>query len=414
VFVQRLSLHDFRSYADVDLEFGPGLTVITGENGAGKTNLLEAVSYLSSTRSFRGAPTDALVRMGCERGIVRAQALRSEAFAGGTGGTGASAVSTGRSLLLEAELVPSGRSRMLINKQPVRSGSDRREGLTVTVFAPDDLIIIKGGPGERRNVVDQLLESLHPRNVGLLGDLDKILRQRNALLKQCGGRLNAEAGFTLDVWDAKLAEVGSAVVAARCELVADLSPFVQAAYDDIADRPSPLSIVYRCSYAGVLDQALIDGRTDDVRRGLSLVGPHRDDVDVRIEDRPSRTHASQGEQRTLALAIQLGGHRLLAERLEATPILLLDDVFSELDLRRSDALIRNLPVGQTLLATAGVIPRSASVESRIVVERARPPEVFSTVRPWTESDGSFDPVDKPVESVDEIAFGRVKLHESEL
>jgi DNA replication and repair protein RecF len=408
VFVQRLSLHDFRSYADVDLEFGPGLTVITGENGAGKTNLLEAVSYLSSTRSFRGAPTDALVRMGCDRGIVRAQALRSEATGEAPG------ASAGRSLLLEAELVPSGRSRMLINKQPVRSGSDRREGLAVTVFAPDDLIIIKGGPGERRNVVDRLLESLHPRNVGLLGDLDKILRQRNALLKQCGGRLSPEVGFTLDVWDAKLAEIGSAVVSARSELVADLSPFVQAAYNDIADRPSPLGVDYRCSYAGALDQALVDGRTDDVRRGLSLVGPHRDDIDVRIEDRPSRTHASQGEQRTLALAIQLGGHRLLAERLEATPILLLDDVFSELDLRRSDALIRNLPVGQTLLATAGVIPRSASIESRIVVERARPPEVFSTVRPWAESDESFDPVDKPVESVDEIAFGRVKLHESEL
>jgi DNA replication and repair protein RecF len=405
MFVSRLSLHDFRSYADVDLEFGPGLTVITGENGAGKTNLLESVSYLSSNRSFRGAPTDALVRIGCERGIVRAQALRTAV---------AQTAGAGRSLLLEAELVPAGRSRMLINKQPVRTGSDRREGLTVTVFSPDDLVIIKGGPAERRSVVDQLLESLHPRNGGLLRDLDKILRQRNALLKQCGGRLGVEVGFTLDVWDAKLAEVGSAVVAARSELVANLSPFVQAAYDDIADRPSSLAMTYRCSFTGALDQALIDGRSDDVRRGLSLVGPHRDDVDVRIEDRPSRTHASQGEQRTLALAVQLGGHRLLAERLESTPILLLDDVFSELDPKRSDALIRNLPVGQTLLATAGMIPRSASVESRIVVERARPPEVFSVVRPWADSDIYDPPVDKPVESVDEIAFARVKSHESEL
>ncbi len=405
MFISRLSLHDFRSYSDVDLEFGPGLTVITGENGAGKTNLLESVSYLSSTRSFRGAPTDALVRMGCARGVVRAQALR--------GGV-AEATPTGRSLLIEAELVPSGRSRMLINKQPVRSGSDRREGLTVTVFSPDDLVIIKGGPGERRNVVDQLLESLHPRNGALLRDLDKILRQRNALLKQCGGRLSVEVGFTLDVWDTKLAEVGSSVVAARSELVNDLSPFVQAAYDDIADRPSSLAMSYRCSFAGALDQALIDGRTDDVRRGLSLVGPHRDDIDVRIENRPSRTHASQGEQRTLALAVQLGGHRLLAERLESTPILLLDDVFSELDPMRSDALIRNLPVGQTLLATAGAIPPSASVESRIVVERARPPEVFSTVRAWSDFDAEGRSVDKPVESVDEIAFARVKLHESEL
>jgi DNA replication and repair protein RecF len=391
VFVQRLSLHDFRSYTDVELEFGPGLTVITGENGAGKTNLLESVSYLSSTRSFRGAPTDALVRMGCDRGVVRAEA-----------------VSAGRNLLLEAELVPAGRSRMLLNKQPVRSGSDRRDGLTVTVFSPDDLVIIKGGPAERRNVLDQLLEAMHPRNGALLRDLDRILRQRNALLKQCGGRLSAEVGFTLDVWDAKLTEVGSAVVAARVELVGQLLAYVQTAYDDIADRPSSLSLAYRCSFPGSLADALADGRTDDVRRGLSLVGPHRDDVDVRIEQRPSRTHASQGEQRTLALALQLGGHRLLTECLEAAPILLLDDVFSELDPIRSDALLRSLPPGQTLLATAGIVPPSASVESRIVVERGTVGGESSTVRRWDSA------VDKAGESVDEIAFRRVKVHENDL
>jgi DNA replication and repair protein RecF len=391
VFLQRLSLHDFRSYTDVELDFGPGLTVITGENGAGKTNLLESVCYLSSSRSFRGAPTEALVRMGCDRGVVRAEA-----------------VSAGRNLLLEAELVPTGRSRMLINKQSVRSGSDRRDGLTVTVFSPDDLVIIKGGPAERRSVIDQLLESLHPRNGGLLRDLDKILRQRNALLKQCGGRLSPDVGFTLDVWDAKLAEVGSAVVAARVDLIGQLTAYVQTAYDDVADRPSSLSLAYRCSFDGSLADALHEGRNDDVRRGLSLVGPHRDDIDVRIENRPSRTHASQGEQRTLALALQLGGHRLLTECLEAAPILLLDDVFSELDPIRSDALIRNLPAGQTLLATAGIVPPSASVESRIVVERGTPGGVSSQVRRWDTS------VDKAGESVDEIAFRRVKVHENDL
>ncbi len=400
MFVRRLQLHDFRSYADVGVDFGPGLTVITGHNGAGKTNLLEAVSYLSSGRSFRGAPTEALVRLGADRGFVRCDA-----------------VSADRNLLLEAELVVAGRSRMLLNKQPVRSGEDRRAGLTVTVFSPDDLVIIKGGPGERRAVLDRLLEASHPRNAALLADLDKILRQRNALLKQSGGRLTAEIGFTLDVWDEKLADVGAAVVKARTELLDDLAPHMQTAYDDIADVSSSVSLTYRCSFDGPLAEALRTGRSDDVRRGLSLVGPHRDEIEVRIGSRPSRTHASQGEQRTLALALQLAGHRLLTERLEAAPILLLDDVFSELDPLRSDALIRSLPPGQTLLATAGAVPSSASVESRVVVERGEHDGVGSAVRRWTHADGANrtnQAVDKPGEFVDEIAFPNAKLHESEL
>ncbi len=400
MFVRRLQLHDFRSYADVGVDFGPGLTVITGHNGAGKTNLLEAVSFLSSGRSFRGAPTEALVRLGADRGFVRCDA-----------------VSADRNLLLEAELVVAGRSRMLLNKQPVRSGGDRRAGLTVTVFSPDDLVIIKGGPGERRAVLDRLLEASHPRNAALLADLDKILRQRNALLKQSGGRLTPEIGFTLDVWDEKLADVGAAVVKARTELLDDLAPHMQTAYDDIADVSSSVSLTYRCSFDGLLARALLAGRSDDVRRGLSLVGPHRDEIEVRIGSRPSRTHASQGEQRTLALALQLAGHRLLTERLEAAPILLLDDVFSELDPLRSDALIRSLPPGQTLLATAGAVPSSASVESRVVVERGEHDGVCSAVRRWAHTDGAGQTnqaVDKPGEFVDEIAFPNAKLHESEL
>jgi DNA replication and repair protein RecF len=388
VYVQRLQLRDFRSYTEVELEFGSGLTVVTGENGAGKTNLLEAIGYLSLSRSFRGAPTEALTRLGSDRSVVRADAQVR-----------------GRSLLLEAEIVPQGRSRMLVNKQP-RRPSSVSDTFAVTVFSPDDLVIIKGGPAERRNVVDQLLSGLHPRNGGLIRDVDKILRQRNALLKQCGGRISSDVGFTLDVWDDKLASVGDALVRARRTLVDELEPFVQSAYNDIADRPNRLSLVYRGSFdVGFLADALAAGRSDDVRRGLSLIGPHRDDIEIGIEGRPSRTHASQGEQRTLALALQLGGHRLLAERLDATPILLLDDVFSELDPIRSDALVRNLPPGQALLATAGVIPPSAQVEDLIEVARG------------LQSSGSSVRVsvgggDNPVESVDETAFVVMESRES--
>lgn len=389
VFVDQLFLHDIRSYRSLEVGFGPGLTFLTGQNGSGKSSVLEAISYLASGRSFRGAPLEALVRLGCDRGVVRG-ATRVE----------------GRQVLVESELIPGGRSRTLVNKQPLRAGSGRRDLLSVTVFSPDDLVIIKGGPGERRDVIDGLLRSLHPRNEGLLTDLDRILRQRNALLKQAGGRLTPEVAMTLDVWDAKLAGTGESVAAARDQLVEDLRPFMQQAYNDIADvhQRTPVGLRYRCTFiSGGFAAALDAGRLDDVKRAVTRVGPHRDDLEVSVDTRQSRTHASQGEQRTLALALRLAGHRLLAERLEATPVLLLDDVFSELDRSRSAALLQHLPPGQVLLASATEAPLGAVVETMMDVtmfERA------STVVVRSVSTG-----DKPVESVDEIALSRVEEHE---
>ena len=266
----------------------------------------------------------------------------------------------------------------MVNKQPL-SKRDPEASLQVSVFSPDDLVLVKGGPGERRSFLDELLAGLHVRNDAALKDLDRILRQRNALLKQAGGRLSAEIGFTLDVWDTKLAATGTIVANLRRSLLDELTPFVDAAYSDIADRPAPIGLRYAPTWMAHVDGlagALLAGRSDDVRRGLSLVGPHRDDVELRIEGRLSRTHASQGEQRTLALALRLGGHRLLSGRLGSPPVLLLDDVFSELDPVRSDALIRHLPPGQALLATAGPVPPSAVVEETVVVSRV---DGFSTV-----------------------------------
>jgi DNA replication and repair protein RecF len=257
----------------------------------------------------------------------------------------------------------------------------------VSVFSPDDLILIKGGPGERRDYLDELIGSLHPRNEAVLADFDRILRQRNALLKQSVGRLDASAALTLDVWDAKLSSVGTEVARLRSELLERLGPMVERAYDDIADRPAVISLTTHASWQGTLADALADGRSDDVRRGVSLLGPHRDDVEARIDHRPSRTHASQGEQRTLSLSFRLAGHRLLAEELDATPLLLLDDVFSELDPARSDALIRHLPAGQAVLATAGVLPEAAAAEL-----------VYRVVRGADER--SRVAVDNPGETVD--------------
>ncbi len=378
--LRRLWLRDFRSYEAVDVEFGPGLTVVVGPNGTGKTNLLEAAGYLSILSSFRGVPNDAMMRTGADRSVVRGEVVVAN-----------------RIVLIETELVSVGRSRVLVNKQTLKRNRELRDVLRVTVFSPHDLILVKGGPGERRSYLDDVLVALHPRNEALLSDLERILRQRNALLKQASGRLGNEIGFTLDVWDEKLTQVGTDVAAARVHLIDELRDFVIQAYGDIADRSTPVTLSYSSTWFGTatgLAGALAGGRADDVRRGVSLIGPHRDDIDCFIESRPARTHASQGEQRTLALALRLGAHRLVAEHMGAPPLLLLDDVFSELDPQRSDALIRHLPVGQALLATAGFVPPSAQIESTLYVSR---------------SDGSSNlrPGDKSVDSVDEITWDRV-------
>jgi DNA replication and repair protein RecF len=343
VRVTRLWLTNFRNYETAELEPDPeGLTVIVGSNGEGKTNLLEAIGYLATLSSFRGAPTDALVRQGCASAVVRAEGERDD-----------------RSLLLEAEINAGGRDRIQVNRQPLKRARDLLGALRVSVFAPDDLILVKGGPGERRRFLDDVLVALHPKHDALQRDLDRVLRQRNTLLRQSGGRLTAEVESTLDVWDAKLASTGSALAEAREELVAGLEPEIGKAYDQVAHTAADVSVAYQRSWAGGLDEAIAASRADDLRRGVSLVGPHRDEVALAIGGLPGRTHASQGEQRSLALALRLAAHRVVGEAVGASPVLLLDDVFSELDPDRSEALLTHLPPGQALLTTAGVVPESA-------------------------------------------------------
>jgi DNA replication and repair protein RecF len=352
VRLDRLWLTDFRNYRTAELEPAPtGLTAITGGNGHGKTNLLEAVGYLATLRSFRGAHTEALIRSGADRTVVRADAHRLE-----------------RALLIEVELSLTGRDRAQVNRQPLRRARDLLGALQITVFAPDDLAIVKGGPQGRREYLDDMLVALQPRHDALLRDLDRIVRQRNTLLKQSGGRATAEIAATLDVWDAKLAATGSAVAAARAGLVATIEAEVSAAYDRVAERSAQVTLAYQSSWAGSLAEALAAARSEDLRRGVSTVGPHRDDLAASIGSLPSRSHASQGEQRSLALALRLGGHHQVTEVLGSPPVLLLDDVFSELDPERSDALLASLPAGQVLLTTAGPLPSLARPEATIRVE----------------------------------------------
>jgi len=355
VLLRRLWLADFRSYDQVEVAFAEGLTTIVGGNGEGKTNLLEAVAYLATLTSFRGAPADALVRAGADQATIRAEAERE-----------------GRNLLIEAELVPGGRSRIQVNRQRLPRSRDLLGALRVSVFAPDDLELVKGGPAERRRYLDDTLVAAYPRHDQLRTEMDRVLRQRNALLRQSGGRLSPDVEVTLEVWDTKLIEVGEALARERVALLEKLRPVLAHAYDRVAHVEAEVTAVYRSSWRDAgLAAGLAAARRDELRRGVSLVGPHRDDVELTIGGLPARTHASQGEQRSLALALRLAAHEVVADAVGSPPVLLLDDVFSELDPGRSRALLDSLPAGQTLLTSAGGLPDGADPELVLVVEKGQ-------------------------------------------
>lgn len=349
--LRRLWLTDFRSYEAADVALAPGLTAVVGHNGQGKSNLLEAVAYLATLSSFRSAPTEALVRQGASTAVVRAEIARDD-----------------RELLVEAEIVPGGRSRLQVNRQRVQRSRDLLGALRVSVFAPDDLALVKAGPAGRRRFLDDALVALSPKNDDLRTEVDRVLRQRNALLKQAAGRLSPEIELTLDVWDDKLVTAGSLLGERRAALLEDLDPYLRTAYADLAGAPVAVGARYESAWwgsEGGLAAALAAARDEELRRRLTLVGPHRDEVGFTIDGLPARTHASQGEQRSLALALRLAAHRLVADATETPPVLLLDDVFSELDPARCDALVTHLLAtgAQTIVTTAGALPPTAAPDA---------------------------------------------------
>jgi DNA replication and repair protein RecF len=359
VSVRHLELADFRIFRAVQLDLEPeGTTVITGSNGTGKTSVLEAMAYLGLRRSFRGAPPEAMVRTGAESAIVRA----------GLDGRDSPT-------LVEAEIVPAGRSRTRVNRKAVNGRRELAAAAPCTIFSPEDLVIVSGGPKGRRDVLDDALAILDTEGARAADETERALRQRAALLRQSGGRAGEEVTATLDVWDQRLVDAGKVLVAARERLVTELEPLVGSAYSHLAGVGDQVVTVLRYirSWDGDLLDALAASRKDDLRRGVNTVGPHRDDLLLEIEGREARTHASQGEQRCLALALRLGVHQLIRSRTPLIPTLLLDDVFSELDPARSRALVAELPAGQSILTTAAPLPEGIVVARLLPVQSLEAP-----------------------------------------
>ena len=350
--LRQLWLTDFRNYRSLELAFEPGRILFTGANGQGKSNVLEAIAYLGSLGSFRGAPPDALIRTGADEAAVRALVQAED-----------------RELLIEAHLVRGRANKIQVNKQKLGRARDLIGLMPTTVFGPDDLELIKGGPGLRRRYLDELLVQLHPRNDKVRTDVDKILKQRNALLRSSGGGLTADVESTLMVWNDKLATAGERLGRARLELVERLAPRVAEAYIQLAGEGHRVDLVYAPEWLerGLLVE-LEAAAKDELRRGTTLVGPHRDELDVTLSAMPARTHASQGEQRTLSLALRIAGHHELAEVSGTSPVLLLDDVFSELDVDRAGALLGLLVADQTMITSASPTPALDSVIQHLRVD----------------------------------------------
>jgi len=363
--IRRIELTDFRVYQHAVIELNKGVTAVIGKNAQGKTSLAEAMSYLSTLKSFRGVPNDALVREGADTAYIRAEIVHDD----------------GREILVEAEINRSGRNRVLVNKQKLGRVRDLLGVVRSTVFAPTDLQLVYEGPSVRRDMLDDALVALAPKNDALRLEVERIIKQRNTLLKQSFGKLTSEIEMTLDVWDMQLAQKGTQLGEARAKLIARLTPFVCEAYESLAGEPTAVELVYEPEWRKFgLAACLAEARQEDVRRAVTSVGPHRDDVVLQIKGMSAKNHASQGECRTLALALRLGIHRLVTEVAGTAPLLVLDDVLSELDPSRCEALLRNMPEGQVLITTAQVLPDAAHPDTIIHI-------AHGTVVPSLEDDG---------------------------
>jgi DNA replication and repair protein RecF len=383
VYLSLLALTNFRSYTDVELSLEPGVTALIGPNGQGKTNLIEAIGYLATLGSHRVAQDAPLIRAGAEQAIVRGSVERDA-----------------RTTLIELEITAGRSNRARVNRSPLRTPREVLGTLQTVLFAPEDLALVKGDPAGRRRFLDDLLVARAPRFAAVRSDYERVLKQRNALLKSAGMAMRSSRGGggvpdmrTLDVWDGHLARAGAELVAARLELIGALRPRVETAYEAVArtadiTKPPLARLDYRSSVrpgedeeqpgleqmvrgadagssgevaepidrellSAMLSESISRVRSDELDRGISLVGPHRDDLVLTLGDLPAKGYASQGESWSFALALRLAAYRLLRADGD-DPVLLLDDVFAELDADRRDRLAELVADCEQVLITAAV------------------------------------------------------------
>ena len=379
MYLEQLSLTDFRSYAQVELSFEPGVTVLVGSNGIGKTNLMEAVGYLATLSSHRVSSDAPLLRFGTERALIRAKLVRGE-----------------QSTVLELEINSSRANRARINRSnPVRARDIL--GICQTVlFAPEDLALVKGDPSSRRRFLDELLVSLVPRHAATRSDYDRVLKQRNALLKSArAGKFTSGHEATLDVWDQHMARAGAELLHARLELVERLRPHLNNAYAQLTDGSKNAGAIYRSTLQGALEddgaapasaavpaaagetagpaedlrqlsvdelteryiQAFASSRRKELERGISLVGPHRDELELTLGTAPAKGYASHGETWSMCLSLRLASYYVMLDDARtggSAPILILDDVFAELDVQRRRKLAAIVSGAEQVLVTAAV------------------------------------------------------------
>ncbi|WP_019932005.1 DNA replication/repair protein RecF [Nocardia sp. BMG111209] len=360
MYIRSLTLRDFRSWEQAELELPAGRTVFLGANGNGKTNLIEAIGYLSTLGSHRVAAEAPLLRIGTPRARV-----------------GATVVNSGRELRIDVELNQGSANRAQINRSPVRRTREILGILQTVLFAPEDLALVRGDPSERRRFLDELCTARLPRLAAVRADYDRVLRQRSALLKTAGRQARSRSAgtelSTLDVWDGHLAVHGAELLAQRLSLVHELAPYLVEAYRSIAPESRAAAIGYRSGYLpaeyldpgrppdpgdveqlqAVLLRELTAARPKELERGVCLVGPHRDDLELMLGSAPAKGFASHGESWSFALALRLAAFELLRSA-GSDPVLLLDDVFAELDRRRRSALAAVAAGAEQVLITAAV------------------------------------------------------------
>ena len=354
MYVDHVSLADFRSYEYVDLPLSAGVNTFIGANGQGKTNLVEAVEYLSTMTSHRVASEVPLIRAGAERAIAKARVRAGRV--------------DDRALVLEITITPGQSNQAKLNRSPLTRARDIVGTLRTVVFSPEDLAIVKGDPSARRRFLDALVLNRWPRMAGVRADYDRVLKQRNTLLKSLAGRGTSVddplAESTLEVWDDQLAAIAAEILEARLDTLADLAPHMAAAYADIAPTNNVATATYRTQLTlpevpgrdglvAALRDEMSARRRDEMQRGVTLVGPHRDDVTLHLGELPAKGYASHGESWSFALALRLGAFQLLrADGIE--PVLVLDDVFAELDVTRRDRLAAGIVDAEQVLITAAV------------------------------------------------------------